>query len=171
MTDTRDLAVLEQNVEPETERKVGGAKDGRVPDVTTDALVAENARLRTELAGANAWLHEARLERDRLRIDYACLSALVDSPQTEDFFQAVRLEAAHQVTRWGSEHDAGKEPADWFWLLGYLAGKALHDVRGKRAHHIIATAAALLNWHRAVTGESNAMRPGIEPPSHTPKEP
>lgn len=92
------------------------------------------------------------------------LSALIESPQTEDFFQAVRLEAAHQVERWGTEHDAGKEPADWFWLIGYLAGKALHDVRGKRAHHIIATAAALLNWHRAVTGASTAMRPGIEPP-------
>lgn len=92
------------------------------------------------------------------------LRALLDTPQTADFFEAVRLEAAHQIDRWGTEHDAGKTPADWFWLIGYLAGKALHDVRGKAAYHVIAAAAALLNWHRALTGESTEMRPGIEPP-------
>jgi hypothetical protein len=110
-------------------------------------------------------------ERDRLvaelaeaRAEVAQLRSAINTPRTDEFFEAVRLEAAHQVERWGTAHDAGKTPADWFWLIGYLAGKALHDVRGKAAHHVIAAAAALLNWHRSLVGESTAMRPGIEPP-------
>lgn len=137
----------------------------RTASTQADDLAAENARLRTELAGANCWLYEARTERDRLRIDMACLTALINTPRTEDFFAAVRTEAAHQVERWGADHDAGKTDADWFWLIGYLAGKAIHNVRGKQAHHIIAAAAALLNWHRTATGEPTTMRPGIEAPT------
>ena len=42
-----------------------------------------------------------------------------------------------------------KTPEDWFWLIGYLVGKAIRpDDPGKRLHHIITTAAACLNWHR-----------------------
>lgn len=100
-----------------------------------------------------------------LRNELARLRAILSTPGTEDFVQDLEIEAAHQIDRWGSAHDAGKSDADWFWLIGFLAGKALHDVRGKKAHHIIATAAALLNWHRAVMGDSNYMRPGIAPPS------
>lgn len=67
-----------------------------------------------------------------------------------------------------TSHDAGKAPQDWFWLLGYLGGKALHaailgDVE-KAKHHTISAGAALLNWHRALAGETRAMRPGILPP-------
>jgi hypothetical protein len=104
---------------------------------------------------------ELQAEVDRLR-------ALIDSPQTEDFLTAVKLEAAHQVSRWTHEHDAGKTPADWFWLLGYLSGKALAAAvkgdREKALHHTISSAAALMNWHRALSGADNRMRPGIDPP-------
>jgi hypothetical protein len=92
------------------------------------------------------------------------LQGLLNTPRTDEFFESVRVEAAHQVERWGSEHDAGKTPQDWFWLLGYLAGKALAKPE-KRLHHIVSSAAALLNWFRAETSESTAMRPGIIPPS------
>lgn len=96
------------------------------------------------------------------------LEGLINSPETQRFFRAVRLEAAHQVERWGADHDAGKGAADWFWLLGYLSGKALASfVKGDRAkglHHIVSSAACLLNWHRNATGRSTKMRPGIEPP-------
>lgn len=109
------------------------------------------------------------------------LEALINNPHTTDFLEAVRLEAAHQRERWGTEHDAGKTDADWFWLIGHLAGKALHaamlvdhgDISArlrstmieKSLHHIITTAAALLNWHAARTGADTRMRPGIETPS------
>jgi hypothetical protein len=97
------------------------------------------------------------------------LRALVHSPQVTDFLEAVRTEAAHQVERFGSDHDAGKGPTDWFWLLGYLAGKAVwsatHGDREKALHHVITTAAACLNWHAQLSGEARGMRPGIEPPN------
>ena len=103
-----------------------------------------------------------------LKDDLARLRALIHTPSTEDWLAAVPLEAAHQVERWGTSHDAGKAPQDWFWLLGYLGGKALHaailgDV-AKAKHHTISAGAALLNWHRALTGETRAMRPGTLPP-------
>lgn len=93
------------------------------------------------------------------------LRTLVNSPELHDFAKGVVLEAAHQRERWGSSHDAGKEPADWFWLLGYLSGKALRaHIDGnadKALHHTISSAAALANWHGAIMGTHN-MRPGID---------
>ncbi len=95
------------------------------------------------------------------------LGATLNTPETADFFKGVPLEAAHQRLRWGSEHDAGKTPADWFWLVGYLAGKCLQahilgDVE-KALHHTISTAATLANWHMNIKGAGD-MRPGIDTP-------
>lgn len=126
--------------------------------------------------GPSSWIVTAMLEdyaliqeqqrKDANRI--AELEALINTPHTADWLEAVRLEAAHQVELWGASHDGGKAPADWFWLIGYLAGKALHAACAgnseKAKHHTISTGAALLNWHRAIAGENTAMRPGIMPP-------
>lgn len=113
-------------------------------------------------------LERARAELAEARAEVARLSGLVNSPELHDFAKAVALEAAHQRERWGTEHDEGKAPEDWFWLLGYLAGKALHAAkagdRDKALHHTISSAAALANWHAHITGVSTEMRPGIEPP-------
>lgn len=99
------------------------------------------------------------------------LRSLIHNPHTDDFLEAVRTEAAHQRERWGSKHDAGKTTPDWFWLIGYLAGKAVEAWKRndaeKQKHHVITTAAACLNWHAAITGSSTTMRPGIEPPETT----
>lgn len=95
------------------------------------------------------------------------LRAERDTPEINDFVRAVQLESLHQRERWGSDHDGGKTPADWFWLVGYLASKALHaaaDGRTDKAkHHVITTAAALCNWHAALLGKTN-MHPGIDTP-------
>lgn len=92
--------------------------------------------------------------------------ALLNTPEIVDFAKAVQLEAAHQRARWGSDHDAGKADADWFWLLGYLGGKALRADDGieKQLHRIISVAAAACNWHAAKLGQTNT-RPGIETPA------
>lgn len=84
----------------------------------------------------------------------------LNTPEIADFLAAVEREALHQRDRWAAEHDAGKTDADWFWLIGYLAGKAINKP-DKILHHIITTAAACLNWHAAKLGASNVMRPGI----------
>ena len=101
-------------------------------------------------------LDRVRAERDRLR-------ELLDTPLYEDFSEAVKREAAHQANRWGTKHDARKEPADWFWLIGYLAGKCLAAcIAGntdKALHHTISTAAVLCNWHKHIL-EGGEFTPG-----------
>lgn len=91
----------------------------------------------------------------------------LNTPELHDFAKGVVSEAQHQRARWGAEHDAGKTDGDWFWLVGFLAGKALHAAGAgnieKALHHTISTAAALGNWHAALSGASNTMRPGIDP--------
>jgi hypothetical protein len=105
---------------------------------------------------------DAAIDVERGYRELKRLDALINSPHTVDFLKAVELEALHQRERWGAEHDAGKTDADWFWLIGYLAGKALHKPE-KQLHHIITTAAACLNWHAMKTGADTRMRPGIDP--------
>lgn len=84
------------------------------------------------------------------------LRRMINSPELLDFHRGVAIEGAHQVERWGEAHDRNKAPEDWFWLVGYLAGKALAACRlgdtDKALHHCISTAAALAQWHAHVKG-------------------
>lgn len=96
------------------------------------------------------------------KIDH--LDDLINSPHTAEFLEAVKLEAAHQRERWPSGHDSGKDDSDWFWLIGYVAGKAVNKPT-KQLHHIITTAAVCLNWHMQRT-VGTAMRPGIAEPKY-----
>ena len=82
------------------------------------------------------------------------MESLLNTPIYTPFLKAAEHEAAHQIHRWGREHDSFKEPQEWFWLVGYLAGKALRahidrDV-AKALHHTISSAAVLCHWHRAI---------------------
>ena len=84
------------------------------------------------------------------------------TPEVVDFIKAVENEALFQRDKWAAQGDAGKSDADWFWLVGYLAGKAIRPdaTKEKQLHHIITTAAACLNWHGARVGAYTLMRPG-----------
>lgn len=90
--------------------------------------------------------------------------ALLNTAEFHDFAKGVVLEAAHQVQRWGEAHDRAKTPADWFWLLGYLAGKALaaanRDDKEKALHHCISSAGVLANWHAHISGNPTGFTPG-----------
>lgn len=110
-------------------------------------------------------------ELHRLRAEVNRLDALLNTPELLDFSKAVVLEAAHQIARWDPTQDASKTDADWFWLIGYLAGKALHTPIGKdpadiepigilekRLHRIITIAAAAANWHAHTLKELEAER-------------
>ena len=91
--------------------------------------------------------------------EIARLQAIVDSPDARRFLKASELEAKHQQMRWTG--DGGKADADWFWLIGYLGGKALHNPGGdteKKLHRITTIAAAAANWHAAVLG-NDSMQP------------
>lgn len=85
-----------------------------------------------------------------LKAEVQRLKSLIWTPHTDEFLEAVRIEAAHQRDRWGDEHDAMKNDQERFWTLGYLAGKAIANgvTQEKRLHHIVTSAALLLNWHR-----------------------
>ena len=133
---------------------------------TAEQIAAANAIL-----NANAEAPQSAEQQDvqvdlhsSLQAEIDRLNSIINTPQADDFLRAVSTEAEHQRQRWGSDHDAGKAPADWFWLVGYLAGKALHAaVAGdsdKARHHCISTAAALYNWHCAIKGVDVRMCPG-----------
>jgi hypothetical protein len=92
------------------------------------------------------------------------MDALINNAQTDDFIEAVRAEAAYQIQKWGTVDDRGKTPADWFWLVGYLAGKALAaNLAGdehKALHHTISSGAALANWYAHIKTGASSMQPG-----------
>jgi hypothetical protein len=115
--------------------------------------------------GLKQELEELRVDHDNAMSELARLRSLLNTPETEDFDKGVPLEAAHQIERWGAAHDAGKNPEDWFWLCGYLAGKALSAYKSgdeqKAKHHCISTAAAMRNWHKHIALGESVMRPGI----------
>lgn len=160
---------------PETGKKILRAKARRAIEGgheayghMSDEWVADRVRMLMR----NDLEHEAICvaSRDRimrLSLEIERLNALINTPHTHDFLEAVKLEMPHQRERWGTEHDGGKTPADWFWLVGHLAGKAVHAFytgnTDKAKHHVITTGAALGNWFLAITGENTSMRPGIEP--------
>src|SRR5262245_26963040 len=89
----------------------------------------------------------AELSKEQARLlikaadDVERLTTLINTPVVDDWLEGVRIEGAHQQERWGAEHDRGKTAADWFWLLGYLGGKALAAAMqgntDKAKHHTI----------------------------------
>lgn len=134
---------LLQRIDSAIERITTGQGAMRVPPDPTDPDMV---------------LSDCRRELERLQ-------AVINTPQSGDFLRAVSIEAEHQRQRWGADTDAGKTPADWFWLIGYLGGKSLHahaaGDMAKAEHHVITAAAACANWHLAMMGGTN-MRPGHE---------
>lgn len=94
------------------------------------------------------------------------LQLLIDTPEIEDFFHGTKIEAAHQVERWGDAHDRSKSAENWYWLVGYLAGKALRATmdgnREKALHHTISTAAALFQWHKAIKRDTSGAGIGSD---------
>lgn len=94
-----------------------------------------------------------------------------DTPHIEHFLSAVSVEADHQRQRWGDAHDRSKFGPNWYWLVGYLAGKALfHMIKGnkdKAKHHCVSAAAALMQWHSAIhldeTGDGSGDDADLKP--------
>lgn len=124
------------------------------------------ANAATTYLGPEQQLEIAREELTAANETIGQLRKALNTPEIRDFAKGVISEAQHQRERWGSDHDAGKQPEDWFWLLGYLGGKCLAAQKAgdheKALHHTISTAAVLANWHASMLGKTT-MRPGIDP--------
>lgn len=112
---------------------------------------------------------EIEVARMQVRLDAVIrlgqrLQDVINAPEIHDFTRAITIEAAHQRVRWTAEHDAGKSPGDWLWLVAYLCTKAdqanRYGDREKYLHHIITAAAACSNWHAHASGTNTEMRPG-----------
>jgi len=104
------------------------------------------------------------LDRHDLEVEAMEAFDILNSPEVMDFLDGVQREVGHQIQRWGTVGDRAKQPQDWFWLIGYLAGKALKahidgDVN-KALHHTISSAAALANWHTHIKHGAGLMTPG-----------
>ena len=93
------------------------------------------------------------------------LRDLIGRPYVGAWTDEILIEAAHQRDRFGAAHDHGKQPEDWFWLIGYLAGKALAAHKAgdlaKAHHHTVSTAAVLAHWAAAIDGNESVFRPGL----------
>lgn len=107
-----------------------------------------------------------------MREEITRLRIAINTPETEDFLKGMPLEAAHQIERWGSDHDRNKSTFDWVFLIGHLTTRAAgyYDISEmdekflkKAKHHCITAAAALLNWHRYMSDEQKNFLPGINP--------
>lgn len=130
--------------------------------------------LQAHVAALEQRNNEVLIALEDVKTESERLTTLINTPELTDFTKGMQREAAHQRERWDTDHDDGKTAADWFWLLGYLAQKAMYaQLAGninKALHHTITTAAACANWHAAIQGKTN-MRPGIAPPHELfPKE-
>jgi hypothetical protein len=112
-----------------------------------DRLSAENTRLQNLL---NALLNR------------------LNNPEVNLFLEGIKIEAAHQVERWGEDHDANKTFEQWTALLVRLLGKFVdsnwNKDHTKSLHHLITMAAVCANAHRQMV-EKEAVyrnRPGDE---------
>jgi hypothetical protein len=131
---------------------------------TVEVAIAREAELVHQLGQSSEAQTTHKFECDELHAENERLKALINAPEMDAFLRGTHIEAVHQVDRWGTAHDRAKRPADWFWLVGYLAGKALHAATDgdidKAKHHTISTAAALYNWHCSIAGHDLRMCPG-----------
>jgi hypothetical protein len=110
-------------------------------------------------------------EIPELKEEIARLRSIISHPESDDFLKGVSIEAEYQRERHGVDDTAARfDWHQWYWVSGYLLGKALaasQSVSGieKAKHHLITTAALLMNWHNVLTGKpaasvhSNAGKP------------
>lgn len=105
----------------------------------------------------------AQTKRPALEAEIARLNAIIHTPESDDFLKGVSIEAEYQRTLHGvDDTDARFDWHQWFWVAGYLLGKALGccktgaDNGEKAKHHLVTTAALLMNWHNVLTGKPAA---------------
>jgi hypothetical protein len=175
LTRQRDAALFNNDLERSARERAQSEVSrlsGEVERLTEACREKDEGNVALAFRLKEAWRErdEARGAADRMR-EKAEAYDRINSPELYDFVSAVTNEALHQREKWGIDADGGKSDADWFWLIGYLAGKALHNPEKSdmpptdaRLHRIITVAAAAANWHAATLGTYARMRPGIESP-------
>lgn len=141
--------------------------DSDITHLETDEEIRDYAPVQWACSEINKLLQTPLPEGlEKMQAEVARLQLLINTPELEDFDKAVPLECAHQIERWGDAHDRSKSAENWYWLVGYLAGKALRAAidgdREKSLHHTISAAAALRNWHRAIQQDTTGAGLGAD---------
>lgn len=89
------------------------------------------------------------------------LEALINSPEVNNFLEGVKIEAAHQTEKWGSEDEENKPPHHYILVFSKLLGKlaqAIFDGNTEKfKHHLITMAAACHNCHRQISKEGTSV--------------
>lgn len=87
----------------------------------------------------------------------AGVSEALNTAETQHFMKGLAIEIAHQREVWKAT-DPHRSDADWYWLIGWLGGKALTDPHEEgdartpleqKLHRIITVAAAAAHWYRS----------------------
>ena len=122
--------------------------------IIADSFAGNRSCTHCKVSTQRASLENARTDLiESLQAEIKSIKESINTTQIDDFWAAVRNEAAFQVKKWGDVFDKEKPELDWLWLIGYLATKATqakrYDDPDKYKHHIITTAAACFNWHTA----------------------
>jgi hypothetical protein len=117
-----------------------------------EAVEAEVARLREALDASLArrlYVEEQarQAEAEVAQLREALEASRIEHPETGDFLRGALTEAAYQRQR--RPDDAEKSDADWFWVAGFILGKAVHAGPDDphALHHLEAAAGLLANWH------------------------
>lgn len=91
------------------------------------------------------------------------LNAIIHTPESNEFLKGVSIEGEYQRQLHGVDiTDARFDWHQWFWVTGYLLGKALAACKSgegdgeKAKHHLITAAALISNWHNVLTGKPAA---------------
>jgi len=128
---------------------------------TQKSIVHEVNQIVSGATGEKADWNGANPVREKiakLESEVSRLQDIINTPENDNFISAIAKEAEHQKIRWPEGHDDIKTAWDWFWLIGYLSQKACSSFAAgdmeKYKHHIITTAATLLNWHKQALKKS-----------------
>lgn len=87
----------------------------------------------------------------------AVKKTVIETAVNAPFLAGLNVEEQYQQLIWGTPHDREKTPHAWYWLLAYLAGKAVTAQQTgdfeKAMHHTISSAAMLSQWHQAIEAQ------------------
>ncbi|MFM0405249.1 hypothetical protein [Paraburkholderia dipogonis] len=99
----------------------------------------------------------------QLEARVAELNAIIHTPESDEFLKGVSIEAEYQRQLHGIDAtEARFDWHQWFWVTGYLLGKALAACKSgegdgeKAKHHLVTSAALINNWHNTLTGRPAA---------------
>ncbi len=95
------------------------------------------------------------------------LERLINNPEIENFLEGVKLEAAHQIERWGLEKEERNPPHHYILVMAKILGKMSTDIFDrdveKFKHHCIAVAAEMHNLHRQIEKEGTQINNWFHP--------